>query len=267
MTAFLYQLLELFATFVEGFIIISVSGEMLGKKYKNELHWLFVTIGSVVYTVIVTLMNQWQAFSFLTVIFAMIISLLIVHMITTGKFIYKLTAVIICFFFVNALDYLISYSQIMIIGKSLNISEGIPLILNQGPARALFLLVLKGVQIIIFLVFSKVFPKFQLIEKNGVILILIITSLSYIVMSVLTQMILTESFLTLQISTILSVFFIILTIIGTIAAVSLSAKYQNKKRDAELMAISNQLMEKNFSELQSSQNIIRQQVHDFKNHI
>ena len=33
------------------------------------------------------------------------------------------------------------------------------------------------------------------------------------------------------------------------------------------MSLSNALMEKNFSELQNSQNAIRQQVHDFKNHI
>ena len=86
-------------------------------------------------------------------------------------------------------------------------------------------------------------------------------------MSVITQMMLSNSLLTLQMAVIFSLFFIILTIVITLFATITNAKYQNEKQEKQLMTLANEMMEKNFITMRDSQNIIRQQVHDFKNHL
>lgn len=262
-----YQTAEILATFVEGAIALSVSGALCGKKDEKKKYYLFYSLATVVYTVIITLMNQWQVFSFVTIAVAMIYTFIVVSFLSNGAFINKFTSVIITFFFIHATEYLISYSLIMIIGKSLDISNGIPLILETGPTRFVFLAIDKVLQIIIFLCFKKTYSKLRWLNKGSLYLISVITSLSYVVMSILTQMIVTDSLITLQIAVIFSLFFIILSIITTIVAVSLNSKFQKEKRESQMMMLTNELMEKNFREMRYSQNVIRKQVHDFKNHI
>lgn len=86
-------------------------------------------------------------------------------------------------------------------------------------------------------------------------------------MSILTNLVLTDSLISLQTAVIFSLFFIILTIVISIISVVISSKYQNEKREKELIALTNTLMEKNCTEIKHAQDIIRKQVHDFKNHI
>ena len=262
-----YQITEILATFIEGAIALFVSGALCGKKDEKKKYYLFYSLATVVYTVIITLMNQWQVFSFVTIAIAMVYTFIVVSFLSNGAFINKLTSVIITIFFIHATEYLISYSLIMIIGKSLNISNGIPLILETGSTRMVFLTLDKVLQILIFLCFRKTYSKLQLLNKGSLYLILVITSLSYIVMSILTQMIITDSLITLQIAVTLSLFFIILSIIITIVSVSLNAKFQNEKRETQVIMLANELMEKNYTEIKHTQDIIRKQVHDFKNHI
>lgn len=63
-------------------------------------------------------------------------------------------------------------------------------------------------------------------------------------MSILTNLVLTDSLISLQTAVIFSLFFIILTIIISIISVVISSKYQNEKREKELIALTNTLMEK-----------------------
>ena len=86
-------------------------------------------------------------------------------------------------------------------------------------------------------------------------------------MSILTNLILTGSLLALQIAVIFSLFFILITISISIITITISTKYQNEKSEKELMSMANMMLEKNYIQMKESQDIIRKQVHDFKNHI
>ena len=50
-------------------------------------------------------------------------------------------------------------------------------------------------------------------------------------------------------------------------AVTVKTEYEREKRETELMAMTNSMLEKNFIDIENSHNTIRQQVHDFKNHL
>ena len=263
----IYQFLELFATFVEGAVAVSVSTSLAGRKLSVKKNTLYVLLVSIIYTIFITLMNNWQVFSFVTIASAILFTFAAIFFTTKGKLLYKVCSTMITWFFINAADYIISYSLIMIIGKSLDISEGISLILVPGTTRMIYILINKFLQIAFFSAFHKMYSKLQLLNKKSILMLFLVTTLSYIVMSVLTNFILTDSLITLQIAVIFSLLFIVITIVISIISVAISSKYQNKKRENELIALTNTMMEKNYIEMKHTQDIIRKQVHDFKNHI
>lgn len=262
-----YQFFELFATFVEGAIAVSVSTSLADRKLGVKKNTLYVFFMSIIYTILITLLNKWQVFSFFTIAVAIAFTFAAIFFTTRGSLLYKLCAVMITWFFIHATDYIISYCLIMIIGKSIDISEGISLILAPGTIRMIYILINKLLQIAIFVSFHKLYSKLKLLNKKNIFLLFAVTTLSYIVMSILTNLVLTDSLISLQTAVIFSLFFIILTIVISIISVVISSKYQNEKREKELIALTNTLMEKNYTEIKHAQDIIRKQVHDFKNHI
>lgn len=267
MVEFIYQFFELFATFIEGVLAIFVSTSLAGRKLSIKQNILYGLSMSIIYTILITLLNKWQVFSFTTIAIAIAFTFVAIYFTTKGSFWYKACAAMLTWFFIHASDYIVSYTLIMLFGKSADVSIGIQLILNPGTNRLVYILVNKSLQIALFLAFSKFYIKLKLLNKKSIILLFSVTTLSYIVMSVLTNLILTDSLLTLQIAIIFSLFFIVVVIAATIISIAISAKYQNEKREKELMAMANMMLEKNYMQMKQSQDIIRKQVHDFKNHI
>ncbi len=263
----IYQIAEFLATIIEGLLLFYVSENMCKQRFDKKKNMFIVAANTIVYTAIITIMNNHVNFSFVTLISAILLTFIGLSILSNDRFVNRFTATMLVWFFISALDYVLSYSMIMIIGRSTDISAGIPLILNPGKTRLLFLTIVKGLQLIFFISCKKLYPKLQLLKGSSIWFFCIITTLSYIVISILTQMIVTDSLVTLQTAVIFSLIFIILTIVCTIFAVTLNSKYQNEKREMQIMALSNQMMEKNFTDLQNSQNIINKQVHDFKNHL
>ena len=263
----IYQTAEILATVIEGLILFSVSSEMVGKRFNKKHHIISVLLCTIVYTIIITIMNQWELFSFVTLSTAILLTFLGVLIITTNAIIYKMTATILTWFLISTSEYSLSYGLFMLFGKSFDISKGLSMILTLGNTRLLFLTTLKTIQIIIFISLRKLYSRLKLLRQNDVYTLFAITLLSYIIMSVITQMMLSNSLLTLQMAVIFSLFFIILTIVITLFATITNAKYQNEKQEKQLMTLANEMMEKNFITMRDSQNIIRQQVHDFKNHL
>ena len=62
-----YQFFELFATFVEGAIAVSVSTSLADRKLGVKKNTLYVFFMSIIYTILITLLNKWQVFSFFTI--------------------------------------------------------------------------------------------------------------------------------------------------------------------------------------------------------
>lgn len=262
-----FRFLELFATFTEGLIVLSVSSSMCERKHKSGKHNIFILMFTVIYTALITYMNTLEAFSFATITVAVLYSFAVLFVISSGKLLLKAASTMITWFFMQALDYTMIYSLIMIMGKTLILSEGFELIMNPGVPRTSLLFINKISQVAIFLFFRKLYPKLKSLDKKNLFILLLLSIVSFVIMQGLTALILTDSIITIQITVVFSFIFIVLSLVSIIAAVFINSKYQKEKRESELMMLSNTMMEKNFSELQNSQNAIRQQVHDFKNHI
>lgn len=259
--------MELFATFAEGAIIISVASSMAQKRYTGKKHFLLVVLFSVAFTALITFLNERQAFSFVTIGVGVIGTIPVLSVLSKGNLLLKSTSTVLAWLFMHSVDYVLVYGLFMIIGKSVDVSHGFSLILTPGVLRTAFLATDKLIQVIIFASCRKLYPKLQLLNKKNMRFLFVIAFLSFIVMQVLTAITLTDSLLSIQLAVIFTIFFIVLSLIAAIFAISISAKHQNEKRTVELMKLTSQMMEKNYNEIRNSHKIIRQQVHDFKNHL
>ncbi len=262
-----YQFLELFATFVEGAIALFVSINLAGKKFSNRKTAVYILIISALYTAIITFFNSLQAFSFATIFIALLFTFAAMVFATESKLIYKFCSIVMTWFFMNIIEYIFTYSFIMILGESIDISKGIALILSPGITRAMYILLNKSIQITVFLAFKKVCSKLKLLNEKSVTLLFLVVTVAHIILNILTNLIVSGSVVLLQFAIILSLFFIGITIISVIVLISVSFKYQNAKREQELLTMANTMMEKNYTEIKHIQNSIRKQVHDFKNHL
>lgn len=262
-----YQFIELLATFIEGIIVFSVTTSMAQKKYTGKKHILLILLFTVIETTLVTFLNTFQSFSFITISVGLIYTFLVVTVLSSGNFLLKITSTILTWFFMFAVDYLLTYSLIMLIGNSIDISKGFSLLLTTGTPRLILLITAKILQSAMFILCRKLYSKIRLLNNRNLVVLSIIAFLSFIVINILTGFIYTDSLLTIQIAVIFATFFIVLSLIATIFAIAISAKHQNEKRMVELMKLSSQMMEKNYNEIHNSHEIIRQQVHDFKNHL
>lgn len=70
MVEFIYQFFELFATFIEGVLAIFVSTSLAGRKLSIKQNILYGLSMSIIYTILITLLNKWQVFSFTTIAIA-----------------------------------------------------------------------------------------------------------------------------------------------------------------------------------------------------
>lgn len=262
-----YQFMELFATFSEGIMALSVPIRMSQNKLDKRKNILLILTCAIFYTVFVTLMNNWKVFSFVTIICCILYTFLITSFASRGSLLLKATSAMIAWFSLHAIDYLIFYCFLMIAGRSLDISKCVETVMSSGNMRAVFLAIDKLIEIVIFILCRKIYDKLRLLDQKYLGVVLAITTGSYIVMSVITAFIMSSTLWIIQLTVIFALVFIVLSFIMTVFAISLSSKYQTEKREIELMSLTNEMMKKNFEQMQNAQTAVRHQVHDFKNHM
>lgn len=262
-----YQFMELFATFSEGIMALSVSAGMSGLKFSQKKNRLLILGFTVFYTVFVTLMNAWKVFSFVTIIACIFYTLAVTAILSKGSFLLRATSTMISWFSLHAIDYLIFYSFLMIAGHSLDISKCVETVMSSGNMRAVFLAIDKVTEMIIFFSCRRLYDKLRLFDSKYLGVILAITSGSYVIMSVITAFIMSSTLWIIQLTVIFALVFIVVTFISTVFSIAVNSKYQAEKSESEMMALTNSMMEQNFKRMQNAQTAVRQQVHDFKNHL
>ncbi len=247
-----YQLIPLLAAFAEGLIVISVPGKMCGRKYKNSKNILLTLGFSAVYAVLVTAMNSLVPYPYAVTVPAMIYSFAVPFVLSKRNIALNFASVMMTWFFYYVLDYVISFGIIFAVGIEYSF---------------VMLLVPKLIEIFVFFAFSKIYPKVRLLGKKNLYVLFSVSLIAFTLLSVISGLIFSDSVFVMQMSLMLSAVFVVLSFIATITAVSINTKYEKEKRESSIMAATNAMMEKNFSELQNAQNTMYQQIHDFKNHI
>ncbi len=253
----IYRIIELLSVFTEGFTVFAVSGSMCSKKYKNGKHIALLTAFACFYTVLITYMGNFTEHSVLVLLSAVCYSFAVNLLVSKGSMLLRCTSLITTWFFLHALDYVLAHG-FMFIGERLKINE------NYYPAFNVAVLMIK---IIIFCLMWKIYPLFSSLGSKYLALISAISFGAYLIMYLFAGIIMGESVVAVRMASFFSILFTVVSLIATVFAVTVKTSYETEKREGELIAMTNSMLEKNFIEVENSHNTIRQQVHDFKNHL
>ena len=150
---------------------------------------------------------------------------------------------------------------------SAHINESFTSLMQPGNMRLVYTLVDKSLQTLLFFVSYPLYRRIRFLNKPYLATVLAITTVAYITMSVLLGMVITDSVVILQISVILSWMFIMLGLAAVLCALAMHTRYQEQKRESDVMNTANKLMAQNYQHLYDVQIKIAQQVHDFSNHL
>lgn len=252
-----YKAVEYTSVFAEGFIVFAVPSAMCGRRFKRGSHIALLALLGCAYTLLVTAVSGFTDYTGVVLLSAVCLSFLVNLLLSKGSLLLRLTSVITTWFFLHAFEYVLTYGM-MLVAEKINVSE------KGHMAVAVISLIIK---IAVFCLVWKIYPLFSALGRKYLGLILAISVGAYCIMYAFAGIIISESVVAVLMAAFFSILFTVVSLIATVFAVTVKTGYEKEKREAELMAMTNSMMEKNFQEMEASHNTIRQQVHDFKNHL
>lgn len=259
-----YTLVELSASFLESLLVIGTITRISGKRHKNPQHVLLILGAACVMTAIVTCMNMWESFSYLTIVIAATYSIFVTKLTSNGCLLLRTVSCMLTLFFLHTLDYVVGFSVSMIIGQSRDIFHGFELMMETGTIRIIYTVINKSLQVFLFFLLGAQYEKIRQFDKKYLGILLGITTSCYIIMSILLSLIMTDSLFVMQIAIVVSWIFIMSCLV---AIISIHSKYIKKERETVMISLTNELMERNYQQLHKNQRLIEKQVHDFTNHL
>ena len=263
----LYTLVELSASFIESLLVISTITRISGKKHTNPQHILLILAATCVMTTIVTFMNMWESFSYLTIVIAATYSICITKLTSNGRLLLRTVSCMLTLFFLHTLDYVVGFSVSMIIGQSQDIFHGFELMMKTGTIRTIYTVINKALQVSLFFLLGAQYEKIRQFDKRYLGILFGITTSCYIIMSILLSLIMTDSLFVIQIAIVVSWIFIMSCLVAIITIISIHSKYIKKEQETVMISLTNELMERNYQQLHKNQRLIAKQVHDFTNHL
>lgn len=263
----LYTLVELSASFIESLLVISTITRISSKKHTNPQHILLILAATCVMTTIVTFMNMWESFSYLTIVIAATYSICITKLTSNGRLLLRTVSCMLTLFFLHTLDYVVGFSVSMIIGQSQDIFHGFELMMKTGTIRTIYTVINKALQVSLFFLLGAQYEKIRQFDKRYLGILFGITTSCYIIMSILLSLIMTDSLFVMQIAIVVSWIFIMSCLVAIITIISIHSKYTKKERETVMISLTNELMERNYQQLHKNQRLIAKQVHDFTNHL
>lgn len=263
-----YSLSEYIISFVEGMLIFSIITAVGGRRFDNKIKHLLALIGiSLVETAFVSILNSLQAFSFITIFLCFVLDTSISKVSCKGNLQSRMVGNILAIFLLHTIDYIIGFSTALILDKTTDIYSGFDAIMMPGITRLSFNVADKAIQTIVYFSLRRLGEKVQSINKKSQTLLFLLLVGAYFVVSVLMNMIVTDSAVVMQSAIILSWVFILICMLTVIGLVLVTIQYNTEKTMNSVMQSMNTAMEKSYMKM--SDNLIQRskQTHDFKNHL
>lgn len=262
-----YQLVEIAATLVENTLILSTITQIAGKKYSGIKHICLIQVLNGIMAVTVSYLNSMATFSFVTIIVGIAYAIFSTRLTSNGSVLLRSVACMLIFFFLHSCDYVLGFSIGLFIEQASDLFHTFDLLMHPGLARTIYTLADKSIQIVVFFVLRPVYTRIGLLNQRFQIILLPLITIAYVLMSLLTNMIIMESLVIMQVSVILSWIFIMICVCVVIAMIMVAMRYQQEKQEKEMISLTNELMEKNYRQINESRNAVSKQVHDFTNHL
>lgn len=262
-----YDFMELMATVCEGTVMLCAVTHISDERYYGRKHKALILLLVSLYTVIITILNSIQAFSFITIGIGFVFIAVSSRFVSKSSWLLRSTATAVSVLVVNAVDYICLFIFCMITESPVTDTLSFQALLSPSPLRSLYLVVNKGIDILLLAIFWRFLPTLQKLHKKQRLL-LFCTSLSvYVIMTELIALIMGQSLLAMQNAIMFSCIFSCLCVFAVIALLLINGNYQEEKQRSELLRTTNQLIAQNYQELYENRKEIARRIHDFNHHI
>ena len=258
---------EMAATILETVLIFAAVQKICKPKYqgKKQVGLMFLLcVGMIAF---VTYLNTLSLVSVTTILISIAYIVFTSGLVTEGGWLLRATACMLVLFFLHMFDNAISFSVGLFLEDAQNVHYSFDSVMHPGTARTICTIVDKGLQSACLLLLYPHLEKFRRISKRDQGFLLVFLTIAYFINVMLVNLIISDSVYLLQIAVILFWVFILLGMIGVLTTVIFSTRYQNEKREKELIAVVNAMQEKNYRQLSMNQSVIARQIHDFNNHL
>ena len=263
----IYQFFDLLSTVLESTLIVDTLTQVAEPKHKGRKQIGVEILAIFIMTGIVTIMNQIQLFSILTLVIGAIGYVGLSKIFTKGKLMLRTLGCILIFFLLHTMDSIVGFTLALFVKKSPNVYQSFILIMQPGLMRILYTVINKTIQIILCACLRQSMRKIKELNRSTHIMMIGAFLVGYIAVVILANLIVTDSLFTIQISVILSWMFIFIAMIVGLVGLVLSNQYYNIKRDVQLLEVTNEMLERNYVQLSNNQMMISRQVHDFNHHL
>lgn len=260
-------IVESLATLTESFIYVCATAKLSGQKYIGIQWRIRMVLGALLYATLVAILNQIQLFSFITILVGILFHTLYAKITANGSFLVNLTSVMITMLVMNAIDFSTFFVSGLLSENPITDSRSFMLLMTPGVIRYLYLLFDKGTQFVVYLCCRKVLPDLRHLSTRYTIILLVISSASFVLMTSLLSMVLSESILLMQTAILFTFLFAVFCVVAALVASFLSLRYQREKEQNRLLSTINTLSEENYRRIGENQKAFDKANHDFRHHL
>lgn len=263
----MFQLVELLATFVENFVALSAVTQMSQPKVKGKQYFVILSGCSAAMMAVISLLNWIEPFSYITIASAFLMVPFLTRFTTCGNILHRATATVLVYLCIHVVDYVL----IALFGLTFHENQGyfysFQTILTPGLPRLFFLMLSKGTDVALYLVFRKQLSALGRLERRYQIMILTFGSISYVLMSLLLSLVQMESYLAIQTTVLVAWLLLVVCVIAVTCVCVIFTNYKASEQRNAYLRTTNELMVENYQKLNNTQQTIRHQVHDFNHHL
>lgn len=128
-------LVEVLATVVESVLAIHTVAQIAQKRLERLVYRWVLVMSSLLMTLLITALNQIQAFSFVTIFVSMVCVVLITGVTSSGDVLLRATASVITYFVIHTLDYVLAFTIGVIGFPGHNTAETFTMLMQPGWQR------------------------------------------------------------------------------------------------------------------------------------
>lgn len=259
-----YYSIEVLATLTEFFILFSLLEQHETPKYPKRKQFLVKIALCFGMTLIVTGMNQISLFSYYTIMVTIICIMFLGKVLCDGTVLQNFTICVIFIMVLNIIDFATA-NLMASIGNNDHFFE--QTFSTIGFARTSWVISMKLILIVIYLVYLKFVHSFQKGKTKYVKWVVAIAVLSFLCVAFIVNSLFADTTEKMRNAIIPAWIFIIGCLFIVFLLFKALFEDEKKKHDYELLAIQSKYLQDNYEALHKAQMANEQINHDFSNHL
>lgn len=258
-------LAEIAATFIESTVALATVTTICKPRYQGWKHTGRLLLFSGCLTVIITLLNVWSPFSYLTSLVAIVYIAFFSSRCTPLKSVFaRCSFCLFTYIVIQVMDYII----LVLYGLVLQIPQSVfEVLMEPSPLRVTYIFTAKFCDVLAYFAFHSSLREIEILTGKLRIGFFVLSLISYVSMQFLFSTILSTDLAVMQTAVIFSWVFLICFVIASLALFSFRAKSEKEKQTQFLLAAENKWMTENYQKLHAAQQENARQLHDFKHHL